>query len=150
MAEVFYNRALRGFLNGNFNFPVDTVKVALVKNTYTPNIDTDEFFSHIASHEVTGPEYNTPGGKPLLNVNIDVVNLVGSIYAARVFADPLEFGPGAYLTFRYAVLYKELATENTSPLIGYWDFGSDQNVNNGTLVLDPGDNGLCMIKDRGL
>lgn len=107
------------------DFANDTLKVALCDDTYTPNIDTDDFYDDISASELaTGGGY-THGGATLSGktVTLDTTN------NKQIFDcnDPTWTADGTGFTARYAVLYKDTGTEGTSPLIAYWDFGGNQN-----------------------
>lgn len=94
------------------------LKVALLKNTYTPNQDTDDVFGDISAHEIEGTGY-TAGG------------------ASVTPSDPVYVGAGNILqmdctdaewaeltaTCRYAVLYVDGATKY---LVAYTDNGEDK------------------------
>lgn len=98
----------------------DTIKVALCTVTYTPNQDTQEFFSDV-TNEITGTGY-TAGGETLGTKALtqdDTNN--GSKFDA---AD--QVWSTATFTARYAVIYKDTGVAATSPLIGYIDFGEDK------------------------
>ena len=55
MANALYTKAKEKILSGAINFVDDTIKVALVKNTYPQNLTNDEFFSAIAAYVVGTP-----------------------------------------------------------------------------------------------
>ena len=54
MANAHYAKGKEKILSGAVNYPADTIKVALVKNTYPQNLATDEFFGPSLSAYVVG------------------------------------------------------------------------------------------------
>ena len=122
MATQFYNSFKQKGYDSSTKIDLagDTIKCALVTSTYTPNIDTHDFFDDI-TNEVTGTGY-TAGGATLatktwtLNTSLDKM----------VFDADDASWPASTITARYAVLYKSTGTASTSPLIMIFDFGTDQ------------------------
>lgn len=109
----------------------DTIKVALLAATYTPNQDTHVFWSDANANEITGTGY-TAGGVTLVTKST-VYNAATN--TTRLIAADASWGPGASLTARYAAIYKDTAVAAASPLMGYVDFGGVQTVSSGTLTL---------------
>jgi len=122
VATQFYNSfKQKGYDSSTkIDLASDTIKCALVTSTYTPNIDTHDFFDDI-TNEVTGTGY-TAGGATLatktwtLNTALDKM----------VFDADDASWPASTITARYAVLYKDTGTPSTSPLIMIFDFGVNQ------------------------
>lgn len=106
-------------MNGGIDLDTDTVKVALVTSTYSPNIDTHDNFDDI-TNEVSGTGYSA-GGATLGSVTVtaDTTNDRGVFDAADTSWST------ATITARGAVIYKSTGTASTSKLICYVDFGSD-------------------------
>lgn len=50
MARFVYTKAKEKIMTKQVDLVGDTIKTALVANTYTPNATTDEFYSTIAAH----------------------------------------------------------------------------------------------------
>lgn len=61
---AFYNKYKKEALNGTINLVSDTIKVALFGSGYTPNIDTNIFWSDVSANEITADNY-TAGGKTI-------------------------------------------------------------------------------------
>ncbi len=112
-----YGKFLLELGKGSFNLPTDTIKAALTTSSYSPNIDTHEFFSDI-TNEVSGGGY-TAGGMTLTNVTWTYST---SLDYAVLLADPILW-TSITVTARRAVVYKSTGTASTSRLIGYVDFG---------------------------
>ena len=137
MADAKFNQAKESFFNGEIDLVADTIKVALFPNSYTANIDTDQFWSNISSSEITGTGY-TAGGETLgtKSVTQDNTNDVATFDAADVTWTTATF------TARYAILYKDTGTPSTSPLIAQFDFGSDQSPSGVDFTLVWNANGI--------
>lgn len=109
---------------GVHHFGVDTDKVALLRSTYTPGVDTHATLADVNADEVVGDGY-TAGGLPLTNVafGYDPVTRLDT-----VTSDPVTW-TSATVTFRYAVLYRAGADPASSRLIGVIDFETDRVYN---------------------
>jgi len=129
MADVVYNNFKKNIMNGSIDLDTDTIKVALVTSSYTPDEDSDEYFDDV-TNEVSGTGY-TAGGATLASaaVTADTTDDEG------VFdADDVSW-TSSTITARGAVLYKSTGTPSTSPLIAYLDFGEDKVSTSGTFQI---------------
>lgn len=126
-------KAFTSTTTDQINWTTDTIKVALVTSSYTPNQDTDNYanLSGFTTNELSGGGYSrqTLGTKSI--VYDGASNTVRFIAAAAVF------GSSFTGTFRYAVIFKDTGTASTSPLIAFTNFGSDQSISAGTFTLSP-------------
>lgn len=139
MANLVYNNFKKNIMNGGIDLDTDTIKVALVTSTYTPNEDTHEFFSSV-TNEVTGTGY-TAGGATLANktVTADTTDNEG------VFdADDVTWASST-ITARGAVVYKSTGTAGTSPLIAYIDFTTDKVSTGGDFKITWGAEGIVNL-----
>lgn len=123
------------------NFASDTIKVALVTSSYTPDIDTHDFWDDVSANEASGTGY-TAGGQTIANpvVSTDTTNDKG-----RFDGHDVVWTISSALSARYAVMYKSTGTSSTSPLIGYIDFGSTYSLSSGTLTITWSANGALTI-----
>lgn len=139
MADVIYNGFKAKIMNGSIDLDTDTIKVALVTSTYTPNIDTHVFFSDV-TNEVSGTGY-TAGGATLAGAAVtqDNTNDKGVFDANDVSWTT------ATITARGAVLYKSTGTASTSPLIAYVDFTTDKTSTAGTFTIQWSANGILTL-----
>lgn len=139
MASVIYNGFKKKIMDGSIDLDTDTIKVALVTSTYTPNIDTHVFFSDI-TNEVSGTGYSA-GGSALANKSVtqDNTNDLGYFDA-----DDLSW-TSSTITARGAVIYKSTGVSSTSPLIGYIDFSTDKVTSNGTFTITWASNGILSL-----
>ncbi len=129
MADVIYNNFKKSIMNGGIDLDTDTIKVALVTSSYSPNQDTHEDFADV-TNEVSGTGY-TAGGVALASKAVTADNTDNE----GVFdADDASWSAST-ITARGAVLYKDTGTPSTSLLICYIDFGSDKASSAGTFTL---------------
>ena len=61
MANLIFNSGKEGLLNGSIDLINDNLKVALMTNSFSPDIDADQFYSNL-DNEVVGTGY-AAGGK---------------------------------------------------------------------------------------
>jgi hypothetical protein len=107
----------------------DTIKVALTTSSYTPNIDTHDFFDDI-TNEVSGTGYSAGGAT--LGTKTTTVDTTDD---EAVFDAADTTWTTASFTARYAIIYKSTGVAGTSPLIGYIDFSTDRTVDGGTFQI---------------
>lgn len=131
MANALYALGKEKILSGAINFVTDTIKVALVKNTYPQNLTTDEFYSSISAYVVGTPQ--TLGAK---SVSLGVFDAGDATYTAVTAGDTLEG----------VVIYKDTGVAGTSPLIAYIDTitGFPLATNGGDITIQ-WDNGAYKI-----
>jgi hypothetical protein len=139
MADVIYNSYKTDILAGNIDHDADTIKVALVTSSYTPDQDAHDFFNDV-TNEVTGTGY-TAGGATLASKTVtqDNTDNEGVFDAADVTWST------STITARAAVLYKSTGTDSTSNLMVYFDFGSDQSSSAGDFTLQWGSEGIVNL-----
>lgn len=132
MASVIYNNFKEQVLAGAFNLANggDTIKVALVTSSYTPNIDTDVNYSDVTNEVSNGNGYTT-GGNTLASQAVSQDNTDDE----GVFDASDTNWAASTITARGAVIYKSTGTASTSPLIAYVDFGSDQSSSSGNFTI---------------
>lgn len=129
MADVIYNSFKRDIMNGSIDLDTDTIKVALVTSSYTPDQDAHDNFDDI-TNEISGTGY-TAGGATLSNKAVSADNTDNE----GVFdADDVTWSSST-ITARGAVIYKSTGTASTSKLICYIDFGSDKVSSNGNFTI---------------
>lgn len=111
--------------NGSIALASDTLKVALLLNTYTPDLDNHAFLDDVNTHEVANGHGYTTGGATLSGRS--VTTDTGTDKGIFKCANPSWVADATGFTCRYAVLYKDTGLASSSPLIALWDFGGDQN-----------------------
>lgn len=108
------------------NYDGDTIKLALVDNTITPNFDTHDQFVDLSSGEVTGTGY-TAGGATLAGKSI-------SISGGDLDWDATDpTWASSTITARGGVVYDN--TLANDPLICLLNFGSDISSSSGTFTV---------------
>ena len=141
MPSKLYGQFLAKSLNKEIDWDSDTIKVALLSSSYTPNQDTHDYFDDVSSFEVTGTGYTT-GGITLASKTstYDGTNNVIVLDAADVTWS------SSTITARYAVVYDDSgASAAAKALIGYVDFGSDQSSTNGNFTITWDSTGIVRI-----
>jgi hypothetical protein len=117
-------------MNGSIDLDTDTIHVALVTSSYSPNQDSHDFFDDV-TNEVSGTGY-TAGGAALANKAVTADNTDNE----GVFdADDVTWGSST-ITARGAVLYKKRGgASSADELICYIDFGSDKSSSAGNFTI---------------
>lgn len=112
MASFTYNPAKVSFGKAEINWPTDTVRAILLTDAYTPNKDTDQYWSDISTHEFSGGSYPAGGisltGKAMTQDNTNDRAIFDS--------DDVQF-TGITGTFRYVALVQWTGVAATSRLI---------------------------------
>jgi len=133
MPNAVYDKGREAFLAGDIDWAVDTIKVALVSSSYTPNTSTDQFWSTASSAVIGTPQ--TLASKTLT---------AGVADAADVIFTAVSSG-----TVSKLVIYKDTGTDSTSPLICVIDTASGLPVtaNGGdiTIAFDGGSNRIFKL-----
>jgi hypothetical protein len=128
-------------LNKEVDWDSDTIKVALVSSSYTPNQDTHDYWDDVVANEISGTGY-TAGGQALASKTItydSASNVITLDAADTVWSS-------ATVTARYAVIYDDAgATNSQKVLIGYLDFGSDQSSTNAAFTITWDATGIARI-----
>jgi hypothetical protein len=141
MPSKLYGQFLQQALNKEIDWDTDTIKVALLSNSYTPDQDAHNYFDDVVAAEVTGTGY-TQGGITLAN---KTNSYNSSTNVITLDADDVTWSSST-ITARYAVVYDASpATNATRPLIGYVDFGSDQSSSNGNFTITWDATGIVRI-----
>jgi len=125
MASAMYNSGLVKLGDGSIDWNSDTIKIMAVTNSYTPNVDSDDFLNDVSANEASGSGYSTGGITLTCSVTQDNTN-------NRAIYDATDISVSALvLTWRYWVVYKSTGVASTSPLICYIDLtgSGNQSVN---------------------
>jgi len=139
MADVIYNSVKSSFLKASINLTTNTIKVALVTSSYTPNQDTHDFFDDV-TNEVTGAGY-TAGGVTLASKTVteDAAANTAIFDAADVT------WAASTITAAGAVIYKSTGVSSTSNLIAFIDFGSSFSTISGTFQITWSASGILYL-----
>lgn len=131
VSAKFYGSAFISAFNKEIDFNTDTIKVALLTSSYTPDQDAHNYFDDVVANEVTGTGY-TAGGATLTSptmtyngtTNVFTLDAADTTWASST------------ITARYAVIYDATpGTNATRPLIAYVDFGENVSSSSGTLSI---------------
>lgn len=134
MASLVYNawkyRQLGDTGVTPINHKTDTIKLALLTSSYTPNQDSHDFYDDVSANEVSpSGTYEAGGATLMVTVSQDNTDDEGVFDATDVSFT------SATITARYAVIYKSTGVASTSPLICLIDFGSNQISTAGTFTI---------------
>ncbi|MFI2208686.1 hypothetical protein [Streptomyces sp. NPDC020141] len=134
----WFGPAIGKVLGKQLDLVNDSIKVALVAGSYTPNQDTHDEWADVSANETSGTGY-TAGGKVLASktMTYDSTNNWWTFDAADLTWSTVS------VSFRYAVIYDD--TASGKPLLGYIDFGSTQTATAQDLVIKwetTGDTGI--------
>jgi hypothetical protein len=115
-----YGLAIKSIVNKEVDWDSDTIKAALCTSSYTPNQDTHQYASSL-TNELSGGSYArvTLGSKTTTydtGTNTHMLDCADVVFTGLTAAD-----------FRYMVyIDTQTASDATSPLLAYVDFGSAQ------------------------
>lgn len=130
MANALYDKGREKFLTGAINASADTLKCALIKDTYAPTLASDEFYSTLSAHVVGTPQ-----------------TLTSKTVAAGVLdAADVTFLAVPTAAVKFCAIYKDTGTAATSPLIALFDTAAGLPVStNGGDIIIAWDNGANKI-----
>lgn len=132
MANALYDKGRQRFLEGQFNWLTDTVKVLMIDQAaYVVNLTTHEFLSDVSlSARITTP-----------------VTLTGkSTTGGAADASDVTFSAVSGPSIEALVIYKDTGVEATSPLIAYIDTATGLPITpNGGDIIVTWDNGTNKI-----
>lgn len=136
----FYGKAFLSAFNKEIDLNSDTIKVLLLDNTYTPDIDAHQYKSSL-SGEVSGTGYTT-GGATLASIAVSYDS--GS--QSFIFDAADVSWPASTITAAYAVIYDATpGSDATRPLIALVDFGGDEITTTGILSLAWDADGIAAV-----
>lgn len=134
MANALYDTGRDAFLNGDIDYTADTIKMALVSSSYTPNLNTHDFWNDVSANVVGTPQ--TLAGK---STSAGIANCSDVTFSAVAGGS----------TVAYIVLYKDTGTPATSQLIACYDTATGLPiVTSGadiTIRIDTGSNKLFKL-----
>jgi hypothetical protein len=134
MANTLYDFGRQRFLEGQFNWLTDTIKVILVDTgSYSANFTTHQFLSDIP----TSARIGTSSGVAL----ISKTTTGGAADAADI-----TFSAVTGASIEALVIFKDTGTEGTSPLIAFIDTATGLPITpNGGDIICTWDNGTNKI-----
>ena len=102
---------------GDFDFLVDTVKMLLLDNAYTPLPAAHDALDDISANEVDDGVFTDYAQQTLAGKTITQDGSTRTVFDAN----DVDFGNAVTITARYAVIFKDSGTPATSWLMGYID-----------------------------
>ena len=134
MIASWYGKAIINAFGGesegestSIDFLTNEIRVSLCTSSYTPDLDTHEFFSDV-TNEVTGGNY---AATPLVNKSLTYDSATNK---AIFDADNITWA-NSTITARHAVIYKWTGSAATSPLLGYVNFEQDYSSSSGNFTI---------------
>lgn len=122
------------------NLTTDTIKVALLTSSYTPNLATDTYWGDINANESSGTGY-TARGQNLTSPTVTVDGSGRGVFGAA----NTSWASSTIANARYAAIYKDTGTNSTSALIAVIDFGSAQSTNGDTFTIQWNASGIFYL-----
>lgn len=142
MASGLYLPTMRDALDTTglaVDYLLDSHKIALVTNTYTPDFDTHDFFADV-TNEISGTNY-TAGGKVITGLTPTFA--LGSAGQLKYDLTTDQSWASASFTARGAVWYADALASD--PLLFAQTFGSDFTATNGTFTIQLASGGAFYI-----
>ena len=124
-----YDQGLNHILGGNIDWENDTIMLAVLADTYTPDRGADEFWDDVSEYEAEAEDYPA-GGVEIDNAAI-TVDTDNHIVALDCDNETLP-GP-TYPTGHYIIIYQDTGDPATSPLIAYVDLDDNITVSGATI-----------------
>lgn len=128
VSAKWYGLGLKSFFNKEVDWDTDTIKVALVTSSYSPDQDTHDEWADVSAYEVTGDGY-TAGGATMTCAAPDYTAGTNVI---KLDADDVTWSTST-ITARYAIIYDD--THASKRLLGYVDFGADVTSTGGDFTI---------------
>jgi hypothetical protein len=128
MASLIPKHVKKEIIDG---WVAETWKLMLLKSAHTPNASTQQYVSDVVINQIT----DTGGAYPAGGVSVGPKTAVAASNNYFLDAPDVIIGPGANLSYRYGILYKDTLNQSTSPIRAQIDFGSNQIVGNGTSTI---------------
>lgn len=123
VTAAWYGKAGIHLAQGDVAYLTDSVKVALVDNTYVFDADAQETYANIVADEiVAGNGYATRGA--LLGAKTSEYDPGTNRSRLKASNSVWTPGNGESLSANGAIIYKDSGVDNTSWLLGYVNFGA--------------------------
>jgi hypothetical protein len=134
MADILSNRFLTYIMEKQIDLENDTLKVALMTSSYTPNKDTNTF---VDTYEVSGTGYIAGGA-----------TLAGSTVSQEDGSDNAKWDAtdvnwaSSTVTARYAIIYD---TTVSDVIIAVIDFGADKSSSGSDFTIEWNASGILTL-----
>jgi len=128
-----YLQGMKNVSLGLVDWEDDTIKFAVITDSYSPDMDADEFWDDgPQANEAEGDDYPAGGWE------LDSCSVVVDTEDHEIqwdCANESDAGP-TYPTGRYGVIYKDTGVAGTSPLLSIQDFGENKTISGVTIHAD--------------
>lgn len=129
---AWFGKAVQKLVNGELDLNAGSYKIGLVATAYTPNVDTNEFWSTPEADEVTGTNWAAGGVATTVTTDLDTAN-----NRVRLFCSDINVATVTLTDGKHLVLYKVLGgASSADPLVGYGTFDTALAPTAGTLAID--------------
>ena len=105
MASALYDAGRKAFLDGDIDWLVDTIKIALLATTHTPGLSTHDFWDDVSADQI--------GSSVTLGTKTSTAGVADAADATFLTVTGAECS--------YICIYKDTGTPSTSPLIALLD-----------------------------
>lgn len=133
-----YVQFLYGLAGAQHDLYYDTQRVCLLEDTYTPDYSVHSVYSDVLGFEIAAAGDYSAGGPELQNKSTMDTATSYAVKADPVFLSALQ------AQFRYAVVYRQGNTANTSQLMVCVDFGETLTYTGDDFTLDFTDGVIAM------
>lgn len=135
-----YGLVTKTLAQGEVDLANDTLKVLLVDDSYTPDLDAHQYLDDITG-EITGSGY-TAGGATLASVT---VTYNAGTDTLKIDAADVSWDPSTISAYA-AILYDDTpVTDATKPLLGIVDFGEEMSSANDEFTITWDETGILLI-----
>ena len=144
MTGSWYGNGLYGLLSATAGRRVDWVghdiKVALTTSSHTIDKDAHDFFNDI-TNEITGTGY-TAGGVTLGSKTLTYDTATDEV---RADAADAQWTSSSFTAAQAHVYCSTPGSAATNPLLGYIDFGGNEQVTSGTFTIQFASTGVLVL-----
>lgn len=138
----WYGLGMLKVISGATNLDTGTLKAAILTSSYTPNIDTDQYWSGISSFEASGTGY-TAGGTDVSSLASWSYDTATNTVMFDITADITW--ASSTITGKYVVFYISTGTASTSPLIVWQDANTNIVSSGGAWTFSPNSGGIATV-----
>jgi len=139
MASVLHLKGIEQAYLGNIDMESDTIKMAFMETTFTPNSGTDSFYSDISASISAGSTDQTLAN---VDIRIDTGNS-----RVEMDADDISLSTQSFSSNKILV-YKDTGTASSSPVILTLDLDATIAPLSGDVTITFNAEGLFAINDN--
>ena len=136
MASVIYDRFFANLMNKEIDLEGDTVKVALLTSSHTPDQTGQNVWTDVSATEVTATDGYTAGGAEITGKSVTP--------GQTTYWDGGDVQwTNSTVTARYGIIYDDTLTDDD--LIAAIDFTEDKSTSSGTFKIEWNANGIITL-----